>query len=237
MNGIVIRPRVRTPPPAVGADSDKHFSSGPSVSVLWAIASIPIHMTQPIPVTVIAVAISTIAVAAGYCVLGGIVALIFAAGYFGGLALWFSLAKSSTFVDIKAPYWTTLGLFITLHKVEERHMKFFEAVSDLTGLVVPSVTSWAVILMVGVGFLPWLFIPVAMRNSNPFGQYLAWTFFASMGVSELAHFLIFPFLVDGPYRYFPGMGSVLLLAPTAWWGMKRLVSSGTRNAGRRRSLV
>jgi hypothetical protein len=50
---------------------------------------------------------------------------------------------------------------------------------------------------------------------------LAWTFFTSMGITELAHFLL-PLLTTEPYGYFPGMASVVVLAPLAWWGMWRL---------------
>jgi hypothetical protein len=39
-----------------------------------------------------------------------------------------------------------------------------------------------------------------------------------MGITELAHF-IFPVLVNEPYGYFPGMASVLVLAPRTWWGI------------------
>ncbi len=53
--------------------------------------------------------------------------------------------------------------------------------------------------------------------------YLAWTFFTSMGVIELAHF-IFPFFTPEPYGYFPGMVTVVPLAPVAWFGMWRLLS-------------
>ena len=50
---------------------------------------------------------------------------------------------------------------------------------------------------------------------------VAWTLFASMGLTELAHFIM-PLLANEPYGYFPGMASVVILAPLAWWGMWRL---------------
>jgi hypothetical protein len=55
------------------------------------------------------------------------------------------------------------------------------------------------------------------------GYYLAWTFFASLGITELAHFVL-PLFSEQPYGYFPGMATVVLLAPSAWWGMVRLRS-------------
>lgn len=45
--------------------------------------------------------------------------------------------------------------------------------------------------------------------------------FTAMGVTELAHFA-FPLFVAEPNGYFPGMASVVVLAPVAWWGMWRL---------------
>jgi hypothetical protein len=60
-----------------------------------------------------------------------------------------------------------------------------------------------------------------MGRGYEFGRFLAWTFFASMGITELAHFGL-PLLTQRPYGYFPGMGSVVVLAPLAWWGMWRL---------------
>ena len=43
------------------------------------------------------------------------------------------------------------------------------------------------------------------------------------GVIELAHF-IFPFFAPEPYGYFPGMVTLVPLAPVAWLGMWRLLS-------------
>lgn len=47
-----------------------------------------------------------------------------------------------------------------------------------------------------------LLVPILMKRGYQFGQYLAWTFFAAMGITELAHF-IFPFFTGEPYQYFP----------------------------------
>jgi len=45
-----------------------------------------------------------------------------------------------------------------------------------------------------------------------------------MGLTELAHFAVFPWLnPSGITAYVPGMWTVLALAPVAWWGMWRLV--------------
>jgi len=47
-----------------------------------------------------------------------------------------------------------------------------------------------------------------------------------MGITELAHF-VFPSFTNKAYGYFPGMASVVLLAPVAWWGMYRLSRRST----------
>lgn len=67
----------------------------------------------------------------------------------------------------------------------------------------------------------WLATPFLIKRGYDFGYYLGWTFFASTGVTELAHFGL-PMLTNEPYGYFPGMASVFVLAPLAWWGMWRL---------------
>jgi len=51
---------------------------------------------------------------------------------------------------------------------------------------------------------------------------MAWSLFASMGITELAHFFL-PFMTTDPYGYFPGMASVIVLAPLAWWGMAGMI--------------
>jgi hypothetical protein len=67
----------------------------------------------------------------------------------------------------------------------------------------------------------WLLIPWLVGRRHAFGYFLVWTFFASMGITELAHF-VFPLFTGAPYGYFPGMASVVPLAPLAWWGIWRL---------------
>ncbi len=103
-------------------------------------------------------------------------------------------------------------------------MGFFAYLSDVTGIRTPEVTAVPIIALVGLSVDAWLLMPVLMARSQPFGRYLAWTFFASMGITELAHFLVFPWLNESVVAYVPGMWSVLALAPVAWWGMARLAS-------------
>ncbi|MER8476717.1 hypothetical protein [Mesorhizobium sp. M1163] len=91
-----------------------------------------------------------------------------------------------------------------LHKIEERELDFFPALSQLAGVPVPEAgSSLAVLLYVLAA--GWLLVPLLMPRRYSFGYYLAWTFFTSMGVIELAHF-VFPLFMDGPYGYFPGHG-------------------------------
>ncbi|WP_206110744.1 hypothetical protein [Pannonibacter phragmitetus] len=70
-----------------------------------------------------------------------------------------------------------------------------------------------------------------MARGYAFGHYLAWTFFVSMGVIELAHF-VFPLFGGRSYGYFPGMATVVLLAPVAWWGIYRMIVPKTAGAAR-----
>jgi hypothetical protein len=48
-----------------------------------------------------------------------------------------------------------------------------------------------------------------------------------MGITELAHF-VFPFFRAAPHGYFPGMLTVLALAPAAGWGVRKLATSRGR---------
>lgn len=176
----------------------------------------------------VALAISLGTLFFSYVSLGAIVAMVFASGYLGGFLLWICFsAQQPTFDVIRKPFWATWAAFIFLHKIEENRFKFFEVVSQITGVSVPEIGSLPLTMLLLLGVVPWLLIPYFFKRNHPLGTYFAWTFFASMGITELAHFVVFPFFVDGPYGYFPGMGSVVVLAPVAWWGMWKL----SRNSG------
>ncbi|MBS1751599.1 MAG: hypothetical protein DI539_27905 [Flavobacterium psychrophilum] len=164
----------------------------------------------------------------GYYYLGALYATIFLIGYLGGFILWISLPSRASWTFLKIPYWLTLFAFLFLHKVEENRMKFFEVVSaKITGGTVPE---FSVGLIIGLLVLPigaWLILPLLLKKKHELGYYAVWTLFASMGISELAHY-VFPFMTNEPYGYFPGMLSVVVLAPLAWWGMYRLVKGDHR---------
>jgi len=171
---------------------------------------------------VIALLFSFLIPALGYVYLGPLYAVLFSTGYVGGFVLWHAVPTHTPWSALRAPYWLTMLAFLLLHKAEENRAEFFRAVSDrVTGDPVPDVT---VHLMLSLLVLPigsWIMVPRLVGRGVEFGYYLAWTFFASMGVTELAHFVL-PVLANEPYGYFPGMASVLVLAPLAWWGMWRL---------------
>lgn len=156
-----------------------------------------------------------------YSAFGIITGTVLGTGYLIGTVAWLRRIPWVDFRSIRAPYWLTLAAF-ALHKVEENRMHFQQVTSDLTGVQVPDPASFAVIMLLLIGVLPWLFIPWLYRKAPWFASYQAATLFASMGLTELAHFLVFPFMKDGPYAYYPGMLSVVLLAPLAWWGWFRL---------------
>lgn len=156
----------------------------------------------------------------GYVAFGAWTSLIFSSGFLGGLLLWWLFPGPPALAEVRTPYWITLALFL-VHRVEERFSGFFAALSNLTGGPTPPILSWPVILLVLTSVGAWLLVLPLLKRGSAFGAYLAWTFFAAMGVTELAHF-VFPFVVDGRLGYFPGMASVVLLAPVAWWGMFRM---------------
>lgn len=169
-----------------------------------------------------AFALSFAAAILAFVMLGLIPMLIFTVGFFGGLFFWIIIPSSTTYDELKYPYMLTFVGFV-FHKFEERKMDFFPELSKLTGVPVPDTSSPLVYLLYSVAAF-WILIPFLIRREYEFGYYLAWTFFASMGIVELAHF-IFPLLTEGPYRYFPGMMSVVFLAPMAWWGLWCLAKS------------
>lgn len=160
--------------------------------------------------------------ALGYVYLGTLYAFLFLLGYGGGFVLWILLPARAPYASIKIPYWTTLLAFLLLHKVEENRARFFEVVSEkITGDPMPEVTPLLIMALFVLPVGAWLAAPFLIRRGYDFGYYLGWTFFASMGITERAHFVL-PLLTNEPYGYFPGMASVLVLAPLAWWGMRRL---------------
>lgn len=169
-----------------------------------------------------ALAFSLALPAFGYVYLGPLVALLFSLGYVGGFVLWLLIPAGVPYRSIRAPYWATLLAFLFLHKVEENVTHFFDVLSSkVTGVPVPEVTYGLVFALLILPIGAWLAAPFLMKRGFAFGYFLAWTLFTSMGVTELAHF-IFPLLTNEPYGYFPGMASVVVLAPLAWWGMVRL---------------
>jgi len=172
---------------------------------------------QPV-ITAIATLFTAAVVILGYIMLGLLPAMLFVFGFLGGYILWLLIPTKVSFAAIKVPYFLTLAFFV-LHKIEEREMDFFPRLSEITGVPVPE-ASFLIILLYALA-AAWLLIPYLVSRGHAFGYYLAWTFFTAMGVTELAHFFL-PFLTLEPYAYFPGMASVVLLAPTAWWGIWRL---------------
>lgn len=186
------------------------------------------HDTGPDPTAILfGSAISAVTLGLGYTSFGIVTTMIFAVGFVGGLFLWLALPTRASWKDIKAPYWLALLLF-AVHRIEENVSGFFQKLSEITAEQIPSLTSLSLILLVLISVGCWLSIPVLMAKRYSIGSYFAWTFFASMGLTELAHILVFPFFDSSTNLYFPGMASVVLLAPIAWWGMWRL-SRGQRS--------
>lgn len=169
--------------------------------------------------TALATAFTVSIIVLGYVMLGVFPMVLFSFGFLGGLVAWKLIPTTSSFAQLKAPYWIVLSLFV-LHKVEERKMEFFPALSQITGVPVPDTGSALVVALYALASA-WLLVPWLVRRGNTFGYYLAWTFFISMGTTEIAHFA-FPLFTNEPYGYFPGMVTAIPLVPAAWWGLWRL---------------
>jgi hypothetical protein len=175
---------------------------------------------KPSPAVVALAGAFTLAVVAlGYLLLGWVPMILFAFGFVGGYVLWLCVPTGVPFRAIRTPYFITLVLFLA-HKYEERHFGFFPALSKITGVQSPEAGSALGMLLYAFA-MTWLLIPFLVARRHTFGYFLAWTFFTSMGVTELAHF-VFPFFTPHPLAYFPGMATVVVLAPVAWWGMHAL---------------
>ena len=156
----------------------------------------------------------------GYLSFGIWIALLFLTGYLAGFILWMTVPIKVPFSSVIIPYWVTFGIFL-LHTVEESVFGLQQRLSMLTGLPVPKVTSFPIILLLLASVGAWLLAPLLAERGLSFGYYLVWIFFAWMGIAELVQF-IFPYLAPGRTEYFPGMASVLLLAFAAWAGIWRL---------------
>lgn len=180
------------------------------------------------PLTVAgAIAVTAATLGLGYWAFGLITMLIFTAGFVGGLLLWLVWPSGGRWPDIRVPYWVALALFLA-HRVEEKQMEFFAFLTTVTGVPTPAVASAPVALLIALSAGAWLLVPLLMRRGQPIGRYLAWTFFASLGLTELAHFVVFPWINPAGIGYVPGMWSVIALAPVAWWGMWRLARAPAR---------
>ena len=189
------------------------------------------EINQKGPATVIIAFIFSLLIPAiGFYYLGLLYAMLFLIGYMGGFLLWLLVSSHTPWTSLKKPYWLTILAFLFLHKVEENRMKFFEVVSEkITGGTVPE---YSVGLIIGMLILPigaWLIAPWLIKRGQELGYFAIWTLFVSMGITELAHFFL-PFMIHEPYGYFPGMASVIVLAPLAWWGLYKLSRKDNKGA-------
>jgi len=169
-----------------------------------------------------AMLVTMVTLGLGYSAFGMWVMILFSAGFFLGLIFWLTFPSFVDFKTLKIPYWSALAGFL-IHRIEEKSYGFFDFLAAVTGVQTPAISSWDVILLVLISVGAWLSIPFFFKKDPEFRRYLAWTFFCSMGITELAHVLIFPFFTDRGSYYVPGMASVLFLAPLGWWGMAKLL--------------
>ncbi|GIK49933.1 MAG: hypothetical protein BroJett013_26300 [Alphaproteobacteria bacterium] len=174
-------------------------------------------MKRPPHVVLTAILFTLAAPAVGFLSFGIVPALLFFSGYFAGFVFWLFAPGDAPLSAYRGAYVATFALFV-VHRVEERLTGFFPWLAELTGVPVPNPLSPAIIILLLLSVAAWIGAPFLANRGSQFGQYLVWTFFGSMGVTELAHFVL-PFFTPDPFHYFPGMASVFLLAPAAWFGM------------------
>lgn len=155
----------------------------------------------------------------GYFNIGLIPAIIFFIGFFGGFMFWVFSPAYASWKSIRWPYFLTLALFV-VHRIDEERSGFFEELTKFTNVEYPDTITVQGVL-IALCSLFWLLSPLFIMKNKWYGYFGAWTVFFAMGVSELAHF-VFPIFTPEPYGYFPGMITVVPLAPVAWWGMWRL---------------
>jgi hypothetical protein len=156
----------------------------------------------------------------GYLTIGLLPALIFSTCYVGGFIVWLTTSDTASWEEIKVPYYWTLFLFLIHRGIEEQFFGFFDELEKITGVAMPESITISGALITIFSIL-WILSPMLVKKGYSIGYYGAWSFFIAMGVTELAHFII-PIFTPEPYGYFPGMASVVFLAPVAWWGMWRL---------------
>jgi hypothetical protein len=110
---------------------------------------------------------------------------------------------------------------------KRRYQVFFARLADIANVPIPEILSWPIIVLLILSVGAWIAGPFLYSRGHAFGHYLVWTFFASMGITELAHF-VFPLFTQDAYGYFPGMLTVFPLAPVAWYSMWRITKQGSR---------
>lgn len=87
------------------------------------------------------------------------------------------------YASLRIPYWLTLLAFLFLHKVEENVTNFFEVLSNkITGVPIPEITPLLILSLLVLPIGAWLAVPFLIKRGYNVGYYLAWTFFASMGL-------------------------------------------------------
>ena len=173
--------------------------------------------TKKITILIASVITSTILLL-GYFAFGFYIMLVFSSGFLTGLLLWIIFPFHASYQEIRKTFFLTLILFL-IHRVEEKYSNFFQALSHITNTPTPEILSWSVVLLVVLSVGGWLSIPYLLKRNLELGRYLIWTFFAAMRITELAHILVFPIIINKPFEYFPGMASVFVLAPVACRGI------------------
>lgn len=168
-------------------------------------------------VVVIALGISILMPCLAYLSIGVLYAAISSIGYFLGFLFWQHFSSCVAWRAIKAPYiFTLLTLLINWSSL-------FESSSGRAeNALIASVNDERTLWFLAIQLLVWLVFPFLLLRDNSLGSYFAWAFFTTMGVTEFTTFVV-PVLLNVSLSYFPGMVSVLVIAPLAWWGIWRMI--------------
>ncbi|TPV96063.1 MAG: hypothetical protein B7733_06775 [Myxococcales bacterium FL481] len=162
--------------------------------------------------------------------------LIVGGSMLGGLVCWLlTTARIPAEPRRVLPIYAATVTLLMVHILEEYVTGFGPRIGQIIG------SGWSepqFVVMIGLVVpLFWIGSGTLVYLRNPLGNWILWFIWFGMILGEPVHLLVFPFLEEGHYSYFPGMWTALLPLVTAVWGMSVLVtdyrlrrSAGSREA-------
>jgi hypothetical protein len=167
-----------------------------------------------------AVAFSALVVLTAYTAVG-FPAILFSVALVGGMLLWraTTMTRPVPADRIIVPYLVTVLMFI-VHVGEEYATHIEVLLSALSGRAVTE----AQFLLFAAFFAPafWILGAILLLNRVRLGGFVASVFYFGMIAGEASHFA-FPFMLDGRFRYAPGMVTAGPLIFAAAYALRRTV--------------